>query len=52
MNIYDPADYIRYRHMPREGERMTGSVSLRSDCRLPTGYANKSVRTRIRLLGQ
>jgi hypothetical protein len=51
MNTYDPADYICYRHMPKESERITGPVSLPTGCRLPAGYANKSWRTRIRSVG-
>jgi hypothetical protein len=50
VNTYDPADGIVYCHIPREAGRNVVAGDRRgTDCRLPSGYANKSPRTRIRL---
>jgi hypothetical protein len=49
MKIYDPADYIRYLHVPGEkAAHVAASDSTRACTRLPAGYPNASSRTRLR----
>jgi hypothetical protein len=46
---YDPADCIVYVHMASERDPYSNPlVSGRTSTRLPPGYANKSIRTRLR----
>jgi hypothetical protein len=53
MVTYDPADRIVYVHMPREADPFSiPLVSTRRCNQLPTGYANKSTRARLRLTEQ
>jgi hypothetical protein len=52
VNIYDPTDDTVYVHMARETDAYSiPLISGRTCNRLPTGYANKSIRTRLRLTG-
>ncbi len=49
MNTYDPADRMVYVRMAREWEPYAHPVTrTRRVTRLPRGYANKSLRTRLR----
>jgi hypothetical protein len=48
VNTYDPARYILYVHMARETDACSTPLVRTLRCgRLPTGYANKSARTRL-----
>lgn len=48
MNTYDPADGMVYVRMAREVDPYANPVTrTRSVSRLPRGYANKSLRTRL-----
>jgi hypothetical protein len=48
VNIYDPADQILYVHMARETDSCSTPRYSGSRCnRLPAGYANRSLRTRL-----
>lgn len=52
MNSYDPAERIVYVHMARETDPYSAPlISGRTRNRLPVGYANKSVRTRLKRTG-
>ena len=49
MNTYDPMDCIVYHHMARETDPHAVPVtSCRSCAQLPSEYANRSPRTRLR----
>jgi hypothetical protein len=49
LNIYDPMDCIVYHHMAREADPHAVPVtSGRSCAQLPSEYANRSPRTRLR----
>ena len=49
MHIYDPSDSVVYVHMVRDVDPFASAVmSTRTHNRLPRGYANKSLRTRLR----
>jgi hypothetical protein len=46
MNIYDPADRISYVHMVRESDPYSTPLESGRTCiRLPSGYANRSMRS-------
>ena len=48
VNIYDPADDIRYVHMARQVDPYAIPLGSGRTCtKLPTGYANGSPRTRL-----
>ena len=47
MNTYDPADRIRYIHLPGPAvDRSAGLEGTAACSSLPSGYANQSPRTR------
>ncbi len=48
MHTYDPSDSVVYVHMVRDVDPFASAVtSTRTQNRLPRGYANKSLRTRL-----
>ena len=48
MHTYDPADSVVYVHIIRDVDPYASAVmSIRTQNRLPRGYANKSLRTRL-----
>jgi len=48
MNTYDPADRIRYIHLPGPAvDRSAGLEGTAACSSLPSGYANQSPRTRL-----
>jgi hypothetical protein len=48
VNTYDPANGMVYRHMTRESDPYAVVVSSTRSCgRLPDGYSNSSLRTRL-----
>jgi hypothetical protein len=48
VNTYDPADHIVYVHMTREEDPYAIPVASNPTCsRLPSGYANRSLRTAL-----
>ena len=48
MHVYDPSDSVVYVHMVRDDAPYASAVmSTSTQSRLPRGYANKSLRTRL-----
>jgi hypothetical protein len=48
VHTYDPSDSVVYVHMVRDVDPFASAVtSTRTQNRLPRGYANKSLRTRL-----
>jgi hypothetical protein len=48
MNLYDPADDIRYVHLTPPGDTRSAPADSTTVCSpLPPGYANRSPRTRL-----
>jgi hypothetical protein len=53
VSTHDPAERIVYVHMARETDPYcVPLISGRTCNRLPVGYANKSVRTRLKRTGR
>ncbi len=48
MNVYDPADHIRYLHLSGSADaRPAAADGTTTCCALPPEYANRSPRTRL-----
>jgi hypothetical protein len=48
MNVYDPADDIRYVHLSGSADARPAAADGTTTCSaLPPGYANRSPRTRL-----